>query len=271
MKSKNERSGKRRSIGFRLTAMVLIISMLLTLQPMPVHAGIGDIVDWFGDRFDDLPQSTVGSFIKEGLSVLGMDKVYNKAQEAVRFASDAANGGLPVVETIMDSLTEDVKAVVENAVSEMSKVTEVLKALEDVGQGLYDLISSIPFNFDTEMNLPMPGGGNARVRARKQDLVVDISFWLNGPSGTGIQSVFGISNASPLGDGNAEHFANESHIPTAFMDLTLDGKSYLHGRMPIGAGLFPYVIAEVYVKLPSGQLAKVNLGALDETAIEVEL
>jgi len=248
--------------------MLLVVAMLLTMQSVPVYGGISD---WTEDRFNDLSQSTVGSFIKEGLTVLGMDTVYKKAQDAVKFAGDAANGGLPVVETIMDSLTSDVEAVVEDAVSEMSKVTEVLKELEKVGQGLYDLISSIPFNFDTEMNLPMPDGGNARVRARKQDLAIDISFWLNGPQGTGIQSVFGFSNASPLGDGNAAHFANESHIPTVFMDLTLDGKSYVHGRLPIGIGLFPYVISEMYMTLPSGQLVKVNLGALDETAIEVEL
>jgi hypothetical protein len=172
-------------MGFRLTAMLLVVAMLLTVQSVPVYAGISD---WTEDRFNDLSQSTVGSFIKEGLTVLGMDTVYKKAQDAVKFAGDAANGGLPVVETIMDSLTSDVEAVVEDAVSEMSKVTEVLKELEKVGQGLYDLIASIPFNFDTEMNLPMPGGGNARVRARKQDLTVDISFWLNGPQGTGIQS-----------------------------------------------------------------------------------
>ncbi|MEW5922213.1 MAG: cadherin-like beta sandwich domain-containing protein [Bacillota bacterium] len=271
MKYKNERSGKRRNAGFRFTAVVLLISMVLTLHPMPVHAGIfDDFGDWIGDKIDRLTQKTVGPFIKEGLSKIGLDAVYEKAEEAVKFAGDAAEGKLPMVDTIMDGLTNDVKKVANSAVSEISNVTEVLKELQDVGQQLYNLVASVPFNFDTEVNLPMPDGGNARVRAKKQDLAVDISFWLNGPAGTGIQAVFGLSNASPLGDGNAAHFANDGNTPTVFMDLTRNGRSYIHGRLPVVPGAFPYIIAEDYIALPNGQLIQVKVGALDESSISVE-
>lgn len=285
MKPKNRTSRKRNNAWSRLTASVLLVSIMLTLWSVPARAFdfgfIEDIFDEVEEKFEslvdlveekikNLTQETVGPFIKEGLSVMGLDTVYNKAKQAVDFAVSAAEGKLPVVESMMEGVTGNVKAVAESAVSELSNVTEVLKALQDVGGELYYLLSSIPIEFDTDFSISLYKDVTITVRARHKDDAIDITFCLQGPKESGIQALFGLSNASPLGDGNAEHFANEGRRPTLFMDLTRNGRSYVHGRLPLFPGAFPYVIAKDYITLPNGKIIEVNLGALDETTISAE-
>lgn len=278
LKNKRRTSRTRWNAGYRFMASVLLVTVLLTLNPVPARAwffddisdDISDVIDYAKDKVKSLTQATVVPFLKEGLSKLGLDTLYRKAQDAVSFISDTAEGRLPMVETMMQGMTQNVKNVAGSAVSELSKVTEVLTELQVVTEKLYQLVSSIPFNFDKSFSVNMPDGGTAIVRAMKKDFIIDVTFCIQGEPGTGIQAVFGISNASPLGDGNAAHFANEANKPMVFMDVTRNGRSYLHGRLPVLPGSFPYLTAEDYITLHNGQMIQVKVGMLDETAIEVE-
>ena len=218
MKCKNKRSMKGWNIGSRIISVMLMVSLALTLAPVPARAGVfDDIVDWVEDKVESISQSTVGPLIKEGLSIIGMDKVYRKAQDAFNYAQ----GKLPMVETIMNNLFDDAKRVAGDSLKEMSKVTEVLTALQDVGQDIYRLISSIPINFDTEFSLPMRNG--TAVSCPQQDMLVSISFLADRGRGSGMQRLR-ISDASPAG-GASPDICHESNTPhRVFMDIT-GGKS----------------------------------------------
>jgi hypothetical protein len=87
------------------------------------------------------------------------------------------------------------------------------------------------------------------------------------------QAVFGVTDGNPLGDiqvlAGDDHLDNSQHQAWAFFDLTRNGQSYIHGRLPLGAGALPYLVAKDYVEV-GGNVVQVEVGSMTDASISLQ-
>ena len=152
-------------------------------------------------------------------------------------------GQLEALQKAFSSLTGD-KSLEEAGVETTQEISGIMKILQDLsatGNIGISMLRAIPVSYSVEVDLPkITIGGTdileVRAWAEKTDMgYVSACIRLDGPGGS--QAVVGFGNDNPLGRGNAQHFANDLNIPYAFLDITRNGKSYVHLRVPLIGGL----------------------------------
>jgi len=211
-----------------------------------------------------------------------LDNILNDVLEEAGLKSAADQIAMFMGENKLEALQKAFKSiaggdgnVADSAGGTAGEVSQVMKILQDLaatGNLGVSILKSVPYNFSLEVELPELNVGDATLLkvcawAEKSDLgTVSACIRLDGPGGS--QAIVGIGNDNPLGRGNAQHFANEMFIPYAFLDITRNGKSYVHLRLPLVGGL-PTLKFEEY--LPYGnKYIQVKVGAMDETSVELE-
>ncbi|HHW00106.1 MAG TPA: HYR domain-containing protein [Clostridiaceae bacterium] len=252
---------KRRRLLKPLISVTMIISMAL------ITAILGDII---GGPFApaQVHASPLDGILNDVLEETGLKSAADK------LSSFMGEGRLEALQKAFQSVTGGNVAVAGGETTE--EISEIMKILQDLsatGNIGVSMLRAVPFNFSVEVDLPklkVNGTDILEVRAwaEKTDMgYVSACIRLDGPGGS--QAVVGFGNDNPLGRGNAQHFENEMYIPYAFLDITRNGKSYVHLRIPLIGGL-PVFKAEEYLPYYDNKYVQVKIGAMDETSVELE-
>ncbi len=230
--------------GALMAVLVFIFSCLLLVPASPANAFL-----------------SVEDAVNKVLDKTGMK---NLAAEVKTQVDSVAHGNLPVVGSLPNLLhNANVMKNSEDIVKQLTQVAQILQKLSESGDLVFNLIKAIPIDFTVEFDLPDNLG---RVWAKKGNTIA-LCLRVNGPNGS--QAEFGVADDDPLGNGNAPQFANPDHRSFAFFDLTRNGKSYIHGRLPMGVGGLPTVTAEDYIHYGK-QCIRVQVGAITDTTVEAK-
>ncbi|MCL6610395.1 MAG: cadherin-like beta sandwich domain-containing protein [Peptococcaceae bacterium] len=196
--------------------------------------------------------------------VLDKTGIKNLVGPVKTLVDDVAHGNLPVVGSLPNLLHDpNVVKGSQDVVKQLTQVAQILQKLSESGEPVFNLIEKIPGDFSVEFDLPNNLG---RVWAKKGKNIA-LCLRVYGPNGS--QAEFGVADDDPLGSGNAPQFANPGHKSYAFFDLTRNGKSYIHGRLPMGLGGLPTVTAEDYIHYGK-QCIRVQVGAVTDNTVEAK-
>ncbi|MDT3697824.1 MAG: InlB B-repeat-containing protein [Thermincola sp.] len=217
--------------------------------------------------------SPVDDILNEVLDKVGL-------REAAEDLSGFMGGDMEALQKAFQSVTggpagdTSVSESAEGTVEDISKILEILQDLAAKGNIGVTLLRAVPFNFGVETDLPAITVDGVRLEARawadkRDNGTVSAAIRIDGSDGG--QALLGIGNDSPLGRGNAEHFSNESNTAYAFLDLTRNGKSYVHLRIPLVFGTASFSAMD-YLSVPGldNKYVQVKIGAMDESTVELE-
>jgi len=256
---KKRRGLRVAAAGTLIAVLVFIFSGLLLVPASPANAFL--FIPSPEDIAKGVVDEVIGKTVNEVLDKTGMEGL---AKQVKTLVDSVAHGNLPVVGSLPDLLHDpNVLNKSKDIVGQLTQVAQILQQLSEPGDFVFSFIKKIPKDFSVEFDLPDNLG---RVWVKKGNTIA-LCLRVNGPDGS--QAEFGVADDDPLGNGNAPQFANPDHRPLAFFDLTRNGKSYIHGRLPMGAGGLPTVTAEDYIHYGK-QCIRVQVGAITDTTVEVK-
>ncbi|HEX7056996.1 MAG TPA: cadherin-like beta sandwich domain-containing protein, partial [Bacilli bacterium] len=127
----------------------------------------------------------------------------------------------------------------------------------------FGLLQLAPVDVNFGFDLP---GDAGRVWAKKQGAQIGICVWLHQGDAA---ALFGVSNEENLCGGKADNLQNQGNVPTAFLDVTLDGYGYIYTSLPL-ALTSPTFSAVGYAPLVNDKYFKFEIGALKNEMISAE-
>lgn len=253
MKNNNK---KRRWLRI-LTSYLLILVMVIGSVTSPIFASRA-----YASPVDDI--------LNEVLDKVGM----REAAEAL--SAFVGDGDMEALQKAFQSVTGgDVAGSAQDSTQDISKILEILQDLAATGDIGMTILRAVPFTFGVETDLPdirLDSSNVLKARAwadKYENGAVAAAIRLDGPDGS--QAVLGIGNDNPLGRGNAQHFANTNNTPSAFLDISRDGKSYVHLRVPLLFGSSSFSAVD-YIPVPylNDKFIQVKIGAMEDAKVNLE-
>jgi len=191
------------------------------------------------------------------------------ALKAGRLQQEVAGKGVPVLREVTDPFAAGAERRVQAAVGQAASAAKIVSTIsKQANASLFNqLANNTLFMQIPEINFSysLPQVGQVTLRKSGGQVAVYISNTAPG----GVSVVLGISNADPLCSLNASRMENKSRAATAFLDLAVQGDSYLQARAPLGGNVPPQVTGKSLLRV-GDQNIELSFGALDPMKAKME-